>query len=309
MARSKSLHFVHKTFTIVQPDGGENNVLDEQVDLALELSNVLGRNIRQGQTFRVVGAQGHLHGVTGDQDVGFSVGIEAFYIPTTSHSRKAWNNVFKQWKAQKNLAGKVGSQIRYDDLEYAWSTDYKTSRTSSIHGQGIGDANTEDLCLLGASTGGDDFCLQDYYNSSFPAPTQSVDHFTNVSIKTPKMGTTRFPATQAIRFSATSSAMVDSQNDPDYLGNGINMSDFQFFPADNHVNVFCGLFKLNGYVMPPDTIGQIADTLSLTVTFAIEGWHPLVYKRIPAPHTSRPRRTKWKRSFKPRRSKRKYRRR
>lgn len=278
MARSKSLHFVQKTYTIQQPNDSNTMVVEDQIDLALELSNTLGREIRQGNTFRVVGTQAHLHPATGDVDMGYAMALEAFYVPTTGHSRKAWNQVFKQWKRQKQLAGKVGNSVRYDDMEFAYNSEQITSRTSSIYGQGMGDTSLENLTLLGISTAGSDFALQDYYNSAYKTPQPSVDHFTNATIKDPKQGTTPFPSTQSLKMSAALSAGLDASTTPDSFGFGLAMSDFEFFPADNHVNVMCGLFYLKGYVTPPDTALQAADTLSLTVTIAVEGWTPLVYK-------------------------------
>lgn len=303
MPRSKSIHFVTKTYTVTQPDDSSTTIFsgeNQQVDLALELSNTLGRQIRQGQTFRVIGAQAHLHATAGDEDTGFSVAMEASYIPTTAHARKAWNNVFKQWKGQKRLAGKVGAQIRYDDLEYAYTASAINNRTSSIYGSGIGDTSPESLVLVGSSTAGTDFSLQDYYNSAFETPEASRDHFTNVTIKAPKFDSSPFPAPQTLKFGASWSSMVDTQSDPDALGGGINLHDFQFFPADNHINVMCGLFFLNGYVLPPDTVFQNADTLSLSVTFAVEGWSPLVYKptrMVPAyRNRKRGKRRTWKKT-------------
>lgn len=278
MARSKSIHFVQKTFTLEQPDDSGVAILQEQVDLALELSDTLGKEIRQGNTFRVVGSQAHLHPTVGDQDMGFAVSLEAFYLPTTSHSRKAWNQVFQQWTRQKRLAGKVGSAIRYDDLEYAYNSDFISGRTSSIYGQGMGDSSTESLVLLGSSTAGTDFSLQDYYNSAYKTPQPSADHFTNDVIKEPKQGTTPFPNPQALKMSAAFSAGLDAGTTPDSYTQGLAMSDFEFFPADNHINVMCGIFYLKGYVLPPDTAFQNADSLSLTVTFAVEGWSSLAYK-------------------------------
>ena len=280
MPRSKSIHFVQKTYNVVLPDDAQTDVFSGQVDLAYELSQVLGHEIRQGQSFRVIGMQATVKGFAGggDLDVGGSTVVGAAYIPTNSHARKAWNNVFQQWSKQKRLAGAVGQQVRYDDMEFAWEATTIDSRTSTIY-QNLADNAAEHLVLNGNSTIGTDFSLSDYYNSAYAKAPPSLDHFTNTVIKPAKTGDTMFPEQQIFYTTGTHSSMVDSSPIPDYLGGAISMNNFQFFPADNHINVFCGLMYLFGKVMPPDTAGQDADEFQIVVTIAVEGWTPLVYKR------------------------------
>lgn len=281
MPRSKSIHFVQKQFTVTVPNDAQLNILDGTIDLAAELSNQLGHEIRQGNTFRVVGMQATIRGYDagGDLDTGASVVVGAEYLPTTSHSRKAWNNVFQQWSKQKRLAGAVGQHIRFDDMEFAWNSNHIVPlRTSTIY-QDLADGSPESLVLTGDSTVGTDFSLEDYYNSAYQNQVSSRDHFTNTVFKAPKAGAYLYPPIQTIYTSATHSAMVDGSETPDNLGGAISMNDFQFFPADNHLNVFCGVMRFFGKLMPVDTEGQIADDLLVTVTIAVEGWTPLVYKR------------------------------
>lgn len=280
MPRSKSIHFVQKTYNVTLPNDAQTDVFSGQVDLAEELSQTLGHEIRQGNTFRVIGMQATVkgYGGGGDLDVGAGATVGAAYIPTNSHARKAWNNVFQQWSKQKRLAGAVGQQVRYDDMEFAWESSQINSRTSTIY-QNLADSTPESLVLNGASSVGVDFSLSDYYNSAFPKSDPSRDHFTNTTIKPAKTGVTMFPEQQVLYTTGTHSAMVDASATPDYLGGGISMNDFQFFPADNHINVFCGLMYLFGKVIPPDTVGQNADGFQIVVTIAVEGWTPLVYKK------------------------------
>ena len=299
MPRSKSIHFVQKTFNVVLPNDAQDTVFAEQVDLAAELSATLGHEIRQGQTFRVTGMQATIKAFDGggDLDVGASTVVGAAYLPTNSHLRKAWNNVFQQWSKQKRLAGKVGAQTRFDDMEFAWSdATTVTGRTSTIY-QDLADSVPEKLVLTGSSTAGTDFSLQDYYNSSFSNHNPSRDHFTNVTVKQPKAGSELYPDQQVIYTTGTYSAMVDSGATPDYLGNAISMNEFQFFPADNHINVACGLMYLFGKVLPPDTGGQTADEFQIVVTIAVEGWSPLVYRKKSRKPKSRKSRRKSRRSY------------
>lgn len=276
------MHVVSKSWIFNQPDDSTTNVVDDTMDFALILSDNLGRNIRQGNNFRVVGMQASLTGGNGDLDLGGAVHVSADYLPTTHHSRKAWNQVFQAWKKQKQLKSGVGSSVRYDDMEFAWSDGFIIpGRTSTVYGQGLGDTSTESLCLQGSSTSGTDFVLSDYYNSRFITPNPSTDHFDSSVIKQPKYGTTPFPNVETLHMAATysanawsSGAVVETDG---YMG-GIAMNDWQYLPSDNHIGFICGVTRIKAQLIPPDTAWQNADQLTLTVSFAIEGWNPLVYK-------------------------------
>lgn len=281
MPRSKSIHFITKEFNVLVPNNPQLNIFDGTIDMAAELSNQLGHEIRQGNTFRVIGMQATIRGYDSgnDLDTGASVVVGAEYLPTTSHTRKAWNNVFQQWSKQKRLAGAVGQHIRFDDMEFAWNSNHIVPlRTSTIY-QDLADGTPESLVLTGDSTVGTDFSLEDYYNSAYQNNVSSRDHFTNTVFKAPKAGAYLYPPIQTIYTSATHSAMVDGSETPDNLGGAISMNNFQFFPADNHLNVFCGVMRFFGKLMPADTEGQIADELKVIVTIAVEGWTPLVYRK------------------------------
>lgn len=260
--------------------------VNTQIDLALLLSEHYGRNIRQGNSFKVNGVQAwlrpaDLNNVRGI-DVGVSAAVKFAYIPATGHSRRAWNNVFKQWKAQKNLAGAVGTQIRYDDMEFAWSATHISGRTSTIYGTGMGDGNTESLVITGTSTGGTDFSLEDYYNSAYEAPSGSRDHFSNSVFKEPKFGDTPFPAIQNVYATATNSAGagVLGENlvglDPEGLFSAEAHADMTILPTPIHV--LCGLLNVQAYIMADDTVDQIEEDMAMDIAISVVSWKPLVYR-------------------------------
>lgn len=261
-----------------------------QVDLALLLSEHYGRNIRQGNSFKVNGVQAWLRpadlGNGEFVDAGVSAAVKFAYIPTTGHSRRAWNNVFKQWKAQKNLAGAVGSQVRYDDMEFAWNAGLTTTRTSEIYSTGIGDGSQEHLCLTGQSSSGTDFCLNDYYNSSYAAPPSSTNHFDNSVIKAPKFGTTPFPEIQAVYCAASNSARMgilyetflvgEITGQGEGLTSAIADSEMNMLPTP--INVLCGLMEVKAYIMPDDTTDQVEEDFALDLAISVVSWKPLVYR-------------------------------
>ena len=258
-----------------------------QVDLALLLSDYYGRNIRQGNSFKVNGVQAWLRPAdltTGESiDSGVSAAVKFAFIPATGHSRRAWNNVFKQWKAQKNLAGAVGTQIRYDDMEFAWNASLITGRTSTLYSTGIGDSDQESLVLTGASTGGDDFSLEDYYNSSYETPNASRNHFSNAVIKAPKFGQDPFPAIQNVYCAATNSARVgvlaeDALFGLNPEGNTSAIADSEMNMLPTPIHVLCGIMEVKAYIMPDDTADQIEEDFAMDVAISVVSWKPLVYR-------------------------------
>lgn len=253
-----------------------------QIDLALLASEYYGKNIRQGQKFTVKAVSAHLVPANLDAVAGIDIGISAVaslnHIPAMRHSRKAWNNVFNQWSSQKRLSGKVGANIRNDDLEFCWNIATKNSRSSTIYGTGIGDVTTETLCLRGDSSATNDiFSLEDYYNSSFPAPSASRDHFSNSVIKDDKFGGTPFPAVQKTLVSATNSAQVDYET----LGNEQDGAVAQdgFIELISPHQVLCGLYYYDVKVMPDDTATQVEEDFSIVFSFHVVRFTPLVFSR------------------------------
>lgn len=286
MARSKVVHSVQKVLTLEQPnDSNQWTFSDENIDLALELSKKFGRTIRQGNVFRVVGANAALitpQNAQVDVDLGFAVSCQASYVPATSHNRRGWNQIFKAWSAQKRNAMASGSNVRYDDMEFAFSNTGINSRTSSMMAGTATSTNiytdsaAESLVLIGSSQSGSHISLQDLVSNMNLPSLPSISPL-GVTIKAPKY-TSLWSGTENLHFGAATSAMTDQGSTPDSFGGGTYQSGWTFLP-NQHLNVMCGLINFSGVVIPPDTTAQVADTLRLVVTFYVEGWSSLVYKR------------------------------
>jgi len=259
---------------------------DRAVYLDMLLSEFYGKMIRQGQSFKVTGVQASLQpdpdasGI----DVGMSVDVGLTYVPTTRHSKFAWNQVYKNWRNQKKLDTAVGAQIRYDDMEFGWNKNEGTDRgrTSAIFGQGMSDSSgQEKLVLTGDSvyTSGTNigqFSLRDYYNSSYSTPGASKDPFSNSVIKEPKWGSTPFPENQHLSCSATASA-TGWYDGPNKFSGAVSMGQIEALPEP--ANVLCGVFYLSAYVLPDDTSSQDEDDFILTITIFVDSWKPLIFRR------------------------------
>lgn len=273
-----------------------------QIDLALLLSDFYGKQIRQGNTFTITGAQAALrpanNSAVANVDKGISAQVVCSYLPTTKHSRKAWNGVFRQWRAQKNLKGAVGMQMRYDDMEFCFKSDDKTSRTSLIHAGGLEDSDSEYLTLTGSSSETvvspsileGFYSLEDYYNSQWPPAPASKYHMTGSSIKQPKFGNDKFPPHQHFNLSAESTAQADYMGaflgiDNTILTSSGQSSPIEMFPQPIHV--MCGLIHYDAYVMPDedwiDDEFQLSEDFELYVTIWVKSWKSLVYRRKSKP--------------------------
>lgn len=261
--------------------------------LDMLLSDYYGKMVRQGNSFKITGVQASLQpdpeslGI----DVGLATNVKLNFVPTTSHSSSAWRNVYKNWRNQKKLSTAVGSQVRYDDMEFGWDgkeggaasgdPGYR-ARTSTILSS-MTDAVAEKLTLTGASaqqagvtTG--QFSLQDYYNSAYSTPAASEDPFTGTAIKEPKWGDTPFPEIQTLICNATSSAgWFDDQVFGKQHVSAITMGQVEQLPQP--ANVLCGIFMVEAYVMPDDTLAQVEDEFILTVTVFVQSWKTLVAHR------------------------------
>lgn len=275
---------ITKDFIVKMSNDPAEPSLNAQIDLALELSKYYGKEIRQGNTFTVVGAGATLRPSSESTAIDFGISATNYFgfIPTTKHSRRAWNNAFKMWRAQKNLRGGVGQQIRYDDMEFAYHLDHQNSRTSTVYMQGMGDSDSEYLTLTGGSTETllspitvGDFSLADFYNSSYPKAGASTVHWDTTVIKEPKAGDL-FPAEQHFQLTATNS---NNATEGIILGSkltaAISMDDLDTFPLPH--DVLCGLLNITSYVMPDDTINQFEEEFILTVTIYVKKWKALAY--------------------------------
>lgn len=269
-----------------------------QIDLALLVSDYYGKQIRQGNSFKITGGQATLrpadNAIEKNVDKGINTSVVCSYIPHTKHSRKAWNGVFRQWRAQKNLRGAVGIQMRYDDMEFAYMADDRTSRTSTIYSGGLGDSDSEYLVLAGSSSETTVspilegfYSLEDFYNSQNPPAPASKYHISGTDIKQPKFGDDMFPEHQHFTLSAESSGRIE------YMGKGLLGDDKTALTADSQsspietfpqaLNVLCGLIHYDAYVMPDedwlDDEVQLNEDFELYITIFIKSWKPLVYSR------------------------------
>lgn len=280
---SKNVHIVTHTGTFDVPNNPANAVAGGISDAALELSDKYGRNIRQGNNFRLIGYGLQIR-VPG-QDTGAAAVCSITFVEPNRHLVKAWNNMFRQWRKQKQIEAKVGRSVRYDDFELALNSGNVTARTSHIYDNAFtaSDGDPHNIGIAGDSDDSGDYTsISDVYNSRFPPPSASTSHY-GASIKAPKFGAQYIDQNSDIYTSlvcsATASGGVDSGPDPNLLGWGIAMNDMTWLPADNHVNVMCGLVDYQIRAFPEDTLLQYADELEYQLTLVYEGWSPLADKK------------------------------
>jgi len=257
--------------------------------LDMLLAEYYGKMIRQGNSFCINGIQASLRPdpASAAIDTGLSVEVGVDYVPTTKHSKSAWNNVYRGWRTQKKLDTAIGRQIRYDDLEFGWNKTegVDRARTSTIFGAGMSDSTQEKLVLTGESVATStspivvgSYSLQDYYNSSYETPAPSRNPFTETNIKDAKWGTTPFPEIQTLRTSATSSASWFGDDlVPGLIHQGaITEGAWAALPSDAHS--LCGVLYVSAFVMPDDTAGQIEDDFIMTLSISVKSWKSLLYK-------------------------------
>ncbi|AXH75703.1 MAG: putative capsid protein [Cressdnaviricota sp.] len=297
---------VHKTWTVKNSNDPAQNQIPEgerAIYLDMLLSDYYGKMVRQGNSFCINGIQASLRPFkeAAGIDVGMSAEVGIDYVPTTQHSKQAWRNVFKGWSAQKKLTNAMGSQIRYDDLEFGWNDKEgkNRQRTSTIQGTGLNDTSAEKLTLTGVSaqTSGTTvgiYSLQDYYNSAYETPAASRDPFTNSNIKDPKWGSTPFPNVETMRCSATNSAgWFDKDGGIPGPGllvhqNAVTQNNWANLPSNSHS--LCGVLYASAFIMPDDTAASIEDEFLLTISISVKSWKSL---------TASPKRTYRARRMKP----------
>jgi len=281
MGRSKNLHIIQLEVEIEQPDDHDANWAEGAIQADVELSKELGRTIRNGNSFRLVGFGSTLRGFTGasDQDVGFAGVTGIQYCPVTKNGVGAWQSLQKQWYKQKALSSGVGKYVRYDDFEVDWdaNTSLAAGRTSTIRMGGLDDANAEDIGLYGVSVDGTYVSLGSYYDNLNPIPAVSEDPFGAV-IKTAKF-TDKFPDFRTL-LSSTSFSSINQSGVPleGYAG-GIATGDIQWLPADNHLSHMTGTLNYYFKGIPGDSAVPTADELKLVITLVYEGWAPLAKVR------------------------------
>lgn len=276
---SKNLHVVTVTGLTEVENNPAGALANGQIDTFLELSRKYGRHIRQGNNARLVG-YGLSIRIPG-QDTGAGAIANIAFVEPDRHRVKAWNNMFIAWKKQKAIQAKVGRQMRYDDFEVALYDAHANSRTSTIFDDPftVGDGDSHQIVLTGnSSDGADTTSIFDVYNSRFPAPAESETHYGS-TIKASKIGDHFIDQTDAftlLQAQATASGgLADTSTFADSLGWGVSLQDIQWLPADNHLNVMCGLIDWSIRLFPEDTVSQFADTVGWQITLFYEGWSSL----------------------------------
>ena len=295
MARSKNIHLVNLEVNITQPNDSSQNWAEGVIQVDELLSKKLGRTIRNGNSFRLIGYGATLRGfnAASDQDVGFAGVANIRYCPVTAHSVGAHQKLFRAWNRQKKLKSAVGEFVRYDDFEVGWSPalPLAAGRQSNIAMEGINDATLETISIYGNSVAGSDVTLQEFYDNLNPVNPAS-ESYTGAVIKQPKFEK-HFPIEGKLAASATFSATTDVSSTPDTLAGQVALSEMEWLPSDNHLSHLTGTLYYFFKGVAPDTAGQIADELKLIITLAYEGWSPLNTMSAMAP--KRPRRMAAKR--------------
>lgn len=291
MGRSKNIHLVNLEVNITQPNNASANWAEGVIQVDELMSKKLGRTIRNGNSFRLIGYGATLRGFnTGsDQDVGFAGVANLRYCPVTAHSVGAHQKLFRAWNRQKKLKSSVGEFVRYDDFEVGWSPTQSLAagRQSNIAMEGINDATLETISIYGNSVAGSDVTLQEFYDNLNPVNDAS-ENYTGAIIKAPKFDK-HFPVEGQLAASATFSATTDVTSIPDTLAGQVALADMQWLPSDNHISHLTGTLYYFFKGVAGDTAGQIADELKLIITLAYEGWSPLNTAAAMAPKKTRSR--------------------
>lgn len=255
------------------------------VDLSYVLSEKYGKMIRQGHNFTITGIQARLRPTNAGYDVGMAVSGSMGYMPTTKHSRRAWNQAFQMWKKQKQLGGVVGSTVKHDDLEFCYQSSSSSGRTSTIFSQGMGDQIGAKMGLFGASSESgleQYFSLTDFYDSNNPVDPPSVHHWSGATIKDAKFQN-KMPDAQYNYFSSTATTVfgdnpTTTSLTDDALSGAIVQTDIMDFPVP--AQALAGLLKFTTYILPDDTDTQNEgdDKAQLEMIIYIKKWSPLAYK-------------------------------
>ncbi len=277
MGRSKNIHIVQHSVSIEQPDDPDANWASGVIQVDAELSQELGRTIRNGNSFRLIGYGANLKGFSGafDQDVGFAGTAVVNYCPVTKNGVGAHQKMYKQWMRQKQLAGAVGEYVRYDDFEVGWAAGLELSaaRNSHLRATGLGDTTEEDIVLYGTSVDGDRVSLESFYDNLNPIGAPSEDPFGTV-IKTAKF-TDKFPDERSLIMPTSFSAIPQGATPPEGYAGQLATGDISWLPSDNHLSHMTGTLYYYFKGVAADTSVPIADTLKLTITLIYEGWSSL----------------------------------
>jgi len=282
------------------------------VDIAALLSKQYGKTIRQGNNFKVTGVSVAMipKSTTNHFDTGMAISSKIGYLPTTKHTRKAWNEVHRMWKQQKKLRAGIGSSVSFDEMEFAFDTSHSYTRASTLFQSGLGDADADTLRLFGISSeGSNNLCLQDFYNSRHPVGSVSKYSYNNATIKERKYDTF-FPGINYVYTSSVLSAAVSEAGEYPSAYLSAAQAQNPLMEFKDPLNVMCGLLKVQNYVITDDTATQIEDYAYMQVSVHVESWKSLIYKGKSYNRRGRSssRRKSYGRRYRPRRTMRKRRR-
>lgn len=251
------------------------------VDIASLLSKHYGKTIRQGNNFKVCGIQVSLipKDTSTDFDSGMAVSSKISYVPTTKHTRKAWNECNSMWYSQKKLRAGIGSATNYDEMEFAFDSAHSYARASSLFQGGLADSDSDTMVLIGTSSESQNrFALQDFYNSQHPVGSVSRYSYDNSTIKDRKYDAF-FPAAHVVYTSSVLSAAVSEAGEAPavYLSAAQAQNPMTMF--ESPLNVLTGMLKVQNYVVTDDTTTQIEDECYLQVSVNVKSWTSLFYRR------------------------------
>jgi len=284
MGRSKNLHFVQHDVLITQSDDPDANWAEGVIQVDQILSKELGRTIRNGNSFRLVGYGSQLKGFTGagDLDIGFAGVTAVQFCPVTKNGVGAWQSLQKQWMQQKRLSSSVGKYVRYDDFEVGWDDSelLHVTRNSTILMEGLTDTASESVGLYGPSAAGTYVSLEEYYDNLNPIAAPSLD-YVGAIIKQPKFSN-KFPDRKQLISSTSFTSQSETSTIPDNYHGGLATGIIDWLPSDNHLSHMTGtlFFYFKGVSYHDTTVPPtIPDELKLTITLVYEGWAPLAKVR------------------------------
>jgi hypothetical protein len=266
----------------------DNYAAAYEIDIATALSQKLGRTIKQGNNFRLVGYGAFLTGGTGgDVDMGMSAVVRAQFCPTTYHSASAWRKMAGNYNKQSQFRAGLGGKTKYDEFEVAHHGGGADSRTSTVYVGGITDPDPEVVCIYGDydADGADrQIGLDTYYDALNPVDAGGTLVETDLLFDDtvdykPAKFSSKFPRASHLGMTATHSASLfydhDIGLDEIYDMQGISMDTMHYLPSDNHLNIMCGRMAIRAHALPRDDENIWADTLKLWVVMDFEGWSSL----------------------------------
>lgn len=246
------------------PSDPNDKVFSAHIDLARALSQRLQRNVRQGHVFNLHKVECQIQAPAGGNfDQGVAVSGEMLWAPATKNSVKAWQHAYNVWRQQKKLSiGAIGSMVRYDDFEVAWSETHahNNPRCSKLYASGNADDDLEAVVIYGTSGDGSHVSLEDIYESAQRLPEPSRFPLSNAVVKQAKY-TEEFPPYNVAPLTAHWSAShvegagFDTgavvQNGVSYITDGASLG---------------GVLYVSAKMLPENTIDHIQDSLFMTVT-------------------------------------------